>query len=97
MFLHIGENIVISLKNVIAILDIETTTTTTTTETTTSTETKEFLKIAEEKGFIYNISKEIPKSFIITEIDKKSKIYFSPILSTTLKKRAEFIHDIANI
>jgi hypothetical protein len=89
MFLHIGGDVVIPMKNVIAILDIET--------TTLSRDTKEFLKIAEEEGFIEAISNDIPKSFVITEVEKKSKIYLSPISSVTLQKRAGFIEDIANI
>jgi hypothetical protein len=80
MFLHIGGGTAIPLRNVIAIFDLET--------TTISKDTKDFLKIAEEEGFIETISDDIPKSFIITEIDKKSKIYLSGISSTTLQKRA---------
>ncbi|MEN8906059.1 MAG: extracellular matrix/biofilm biosynthesis regulator RemA family protein [Clostridiales bacterium] len=89
MFLHIGGDIVIPEKNIIAILDIE--------STTISKDTKEFLKIAEEEGFINAISSDLPKSFIITENDKKSKIYLSPISSVTLQKRSGFISTIANI
>lgn len=89
MFLHIGGDVVIPMKNVIAILDIDT--------TTTSKDTKEFLKIAEEEGFIETISNDLPKSFVITETDKKSKIYLSPISSLTLQKRSSFVDDIANI
>jgi extracellular matrix regulatory protein B len=90
MFLHIGGDVVIPMRNVIAILDIET--------TTLSKDTKEFLKIAEEEGFIEAISEnDIPKSFIITEIEKKSKIYLSPISSVTLQKRSGYIEGISNI
>ncbi len=89
MFLHIGGDIVIPVKDVIAIMDIDT--------TTISKDTKEFLKIAEEEGFIRSISDDLPKSFIITEIDKKSIIYLSPISSVTLKKRSQYISEIANI
>lgn len=89
MFLHLGGDVVIPLKNIIAIMDIET--------TTVSKDTKEFLKIAEEEGFIESISYDIPKSFIITETDKKSKIYLSPISSVTLQKRSGFLEDISNI
>lgn len=89
MFLHIGGDVVIPVKNIIAILDIE--------KTTVSKDTKEFLKIAEEEGFIENISEDLPKSFIITEIDKKSKIFLSPISSVTLQKRAGYVYDIANV
>ena len=89
MFLHIGGDVVIPMKNVIAILDIET--------TTLSKDTKDFLRIAEEEGFIRTISADLPKTFIITEVDKKSKIYLSSISSVTLQKRAGYIEDIANI
>lgn len=89
MFLHIGGDFVIPVRNVIAILDIET--------TTMSKDTREFLRIAEEEGFIKSISNDLPKSFIITETDKKSKIYLSPISSTTLQKRSGFINEISNI
>ena len=68
MFLHIGGDVVVPMKNVIAILDIET--------TTLSKDTKEFLKIAEEEGFIEAISDDIPKSFVITETEKKAKYTF---------------------
>ncbi|MGE4283115.1 MAG: extracellular matrix regulator RemB [Clostridia bacterium] len=89
MFLHLGGDVVVRLKNVIAIMDLET--------TTISKISKEFLTIAEEEGFIENISEDLPKSFIITEVDKKSKIYLSPISSVTLYKRASYIDDIANV
>lgn len=89
MFLHIGGDVVIPIRNVIAILDIE--------STTISKDTKEFLKIAEEEGFIESISHDLPKSFIITETDKKSKIYLSPISSVTLQKRSGYLNEIANL
>jgi extracellular matrix regulatory protein B len=87
MFLHIGGDVVVPIKNVIAIFDMET--------TTLSKDTKEFLRVAEEEGFISSISNDIPKSFIITEADKKSKIYLSPISSVTLQKRSAYL-DIVN-
>lgn len=89
MFLHIGGDVVIPVKNIIAILDIDT--------TTFSKDTKEFLKIAEEEGFVQSISYDLPKSFIITEVDKKSKIYLSPISSVTLHKRTAFLDGISNV
>lgn len=89
MFLHIGGDVVIPMKNIIAIMDID--------NTTISKDTKEFLKIAEEEGFVESISEDLPKTFIITETDKKSKIYLSPISSVTLQKRSRYIEDISNI
>jgi hypothetical protein len=89
MFLHIGGDTVIPIKNIIAIMDLD--------KTTISKDTRDFLKIAEEEGFIETISDDLPKSFIITEIDKKSKIYLSPISSVTLQKRSGFVQNISNI
>jgi hypothetical protein len=83
MFLHIGSDFVIPLKSVIAILDLE--------KTTISKDTRDFLKTAEEEGFIESITEDIPKSFIVTETDKKSKIYLSSISSITLQKRAKYL------
>ncbi|HHW49147.1 MAG TPA: DUF370 domain-containing protein [Clostridiaceae bacterium] len=87
MFLHIGGNVVIPAKNIIAIFDID--------NTTVSKDTRDFLKIAEEEGFVEAISPDLPKSFIITEVDKKSKIYLSPISSTTLLKRSLYVKNMS--
>lgn len=85
MFLHLGENVVIPLREVIAIFDIN---------STMNTDTRHFLKVAEEEGFITRIAKEEPKSFILTERNKKSIIYLSPISSITLAKRSGFVDEL---
>lgn len=84
MFLHLGENVVVPIKDIIGIFDIET--------TMYSADTSQFLRMAEEDGFVERITKEPPKSFVIAEVDKKSKIFLSPISSATLSKRSEVIY-----
>jgi len=86
MILHLGGDVIIPLSDVIAIVDFE--------SVETSKDTKEFLKIAAEEGFVRKITDDPPKSFILAEIDKKSVVYFSPISSVTLLKRSGFIEDI---
>lgn len=86
MFIHIGEDVVVPMKDVIAIIDIE--------SANLSSDTRQFLKIAEEEGFVKRVTNEEPKSFILTEVDKKSVIYFSPISSLTLCKRSGFIDNL---
>ncbi|MEQ8154877.1 MAG: extracellular matrix/biofilm biosynthesis regulator RemA family protein [Clostridiaceae bacterium] len=81
MFLHLGENVVVPVKDVIGIFDMQ--------NTMYSSDTIQFLRLAEEDGFVERISKEKPKSFVIAEVDKKSKIYLSPISSATLTKRTD--------
>ena len=79
MFLHLGENIVISIDNIIGIFDLD--------RAMYGSDTIQFLRLAEEDGFVERISNENPKSFILAEVDNVSKIYLSPISSTTLTKR----------
>lgn len=88
MFLHLGENIVIPQKEVIAILDME---------SVNSIDSDRFLRISDEDGFVRKINNEIPKSIVLTERDKKSIIYLSPISSVTLVKRSDFRKEINNL
>ncbi|MBZ4662511.1 MAG: hypothetical protein JG776_193 [Caloramator sp.] len=85
MFLHLGENVVIPLSEVIAIFDIN---------STFNSDTRNFLKIAEEEGFVKRITDDPPKSFVLTERNKKSIIYLSPISSLTLVKRTGFLNEL---
>lgn len=84
MFLHLGENIVVPFKDIIGIFDMET--------SIYGSDTIQFLRMAEEDGFVQRITKENPKSFIIAEVDKKSKIFLSPISSSTLSKRTQEVY-----
>ncbi|MGI6085398.1 MAG: extracellular matrix regulator RemB [Acetivibrionales bacterium] len=79
MILHIGEENVVFMNDIIAIFDIE--------KTTISNNTREYLKACEEKGMIKTVGKDIPKSFIVTMRNGKQKVYLSPISSSTLNKR----------
>lgn len=85
MFLHLGENVVVPVKDVIGIFDMET--------SLYNSDTVQFLRMAEEDGFVERITDEKPKSFIIAEVDKKSKIYLSPISSSTLSKRSKILYN----
>ena len=89
MFLHLGSDVVVNMADVIAILDLDV--------TSTSKITSEFLAIAEDEGFVVNVSEDLPKSFVITEIDKKSRVFVSPISTATLLKRAKSNGGISEI
>ncbi len=80
MYLHLGGDVVVNLKDVIAIMDLDV--------TTVSKITREFLTVAEEEGFVINVSDDLPKSYVLTERDNESRLYVSPISSQTLLKRA---------
>ncbi len=75
MFLHIGQEVSILIKDIVAIIDLKT--------KYNSQCTKEFLNVAAEEDFIVSLTTE-PNSFIVTT----ERIYLSPISAMTLKKRA---------
>jgi hypothetical protein len=81
VFLHLGENVVVPIKDIIGIFDLQ--------NAMYSSDTIQFLRLAEEDGFVERITEEQPKSFVIAEVNNKSKIYFSPISSITLTKRTQ--------
>lgn len=96
MFLHLGKDFVVPIKDIIAIIDAET--------ALKSKDTKDFFQIAKEEGFIYSIVNEGIKSYVITEKVQKDKvngsdirtsiIYTSNISSATLSKRAGFTKNV---
>ncbi len=77
MFLHLGSDVVVSLRDVVAILDVRT--------RETSRATDEYLQLADSERRAVDISGGSPKSFVVTS----TGLLYSPISSLTLLKRAE--------
>ena len=86
MYLHLGSDTVVNTKNIISVLDLE--------STSVSKYSKEFLKIAQEEGFVRNVSEELPKSIVICEEQGQSVVYITNIstkaLSGRIKTRENF-------
>lgn len=88
MFLHLGQDTIITTDEILGIFDLET--------TTVSKATRDYLATMEKQKRVVNVSFELPKSFILT-IDKKTKektMYISQISTTTLLKRIDNINYI---
>ncbi|OEF97310.1 extracellular matrix regulator RemB [Desulfuribacillus alkaliarsenatis] len=79
MFIHLGANVLIPIKDVIAIIDVK--------MKDTADSMKEFLDVADEEGFVVKIEDGEIKSYVITT----KNVYFSPISSVTLKKRSLYM------
>ncbi len=79
MYIHLGGNTVVNIKDVIAIIDMD--------KTTTSKNTRNFLAYAQKKGMIVNVSEELPKSAIICNKKGINKVYISQISPSTLYGR----------
>lgn len=78
MFLHLGSDTVIPLREVVTITDIR---------TVESDINDEFLKTMREEKLITDVSEGNAKSFVVTD----KMVYMSAISASTLKKRALFI------
>ena len=79
MYLHLGNNIVVNVHDIIGIFDIE--------KTTIGKYTRQFLSQTQKNNEIINVSQELPRSFIVCETKNKTYVYISPISSSTLLKR----------
>ncbi len=84
MYLHLGQDTVVSAETIIGIYDMDT--------STVSKWSREYLNRAEKEGRVINVSFfDLPKSFIVcreTENDNKiERVYISPLSSQTLLKR----------
>ncbi|WP_322972558.1 extracellular matrix regulator RemB [Pseudalkalibacillus salsuginis] len=76
LFIHLGENVVVQARDVVAIFDYEI--------AKGSEETKEFLDYHQRKDKLEIINSELIKSIVLTT----EEVYLSPLSSVTLKRRA---------
>ena len=81
MYIQIGGDISLLKKHIVAVFDMD--------NTTVSKWTRQFLQFGEEDGKVVNVGDELPRSFILADDGKETKIYISPISSATILKRAD--------
>ena len=77
MFIHLGENTVITDEKIIGIFDMDT--------STVNKATRDYLSKAEKTGRVEYVNYDLPKSFIVTD----DKVYISPVNTSTLNKRSK--------
>ena len=75
MYVYLGGDTVIRIKDIIGIFDMDT--------STVNKATRDYLSIAEKNKKIVYVNYELPKSFIVC----KDKIYVCPLNTATLLKR----------
>ena len=83
MYIHLGNEMVVSEKDIVGNFDLET--------TTISKHTRKFLEVSEKQKQVINVSYELPKSFIITNKNNENKVYISQISTSTLQKRSKIL------
>ena len=79
MFLHVGNNKNIRIRDVVGIFEMD--------NTTVSAVTRKFLSGKQKELLVESASFDIPKSFILYSEDGEYKICFSPLSSASLKGR----------
>ncbi len=80
MYLQLGQDKAVPLKEVVGIFDIE--------STTVYKTTRNFLARAEKDGEILNVSSDLPKTFVLCSKGGKNKVYISGISAQTMQKKA---------
>lgn len=81
MYLHLGNDYLVRISDIVGIFDIE--------NTTIGKSTKRLLDRAEkEKRCIYT-TMELPKSFVIVMKNGKELLYISQLAASTLRKRLD--------
>lgn len=81
MFLHLGNDIVVNMKDIIGIFDMD--------NTTITKSGRKFLTHAQNAGMVINTTQELPKSYILVQTEEDTRVYISSISSLTLLKRAK--------
>lgn len=90
MYLHLGQDTVVRMDELIGIFDMDT--------STISKHSRQFLADAQKGGRVFNVSQELPKSFIVcVDKERTETVYISQISSATLLKRTGYIEEISNI
>lgn len=79
MFLHVGNNKNIRIKNIVGIFDMD--------NATVSSITRKYLSAKQKEGVVESAIEEIPKSFVLYFEGGEYRICFSQLSSSALKGR----------
>lgn len=82
MYLHLGNDVNVCIKDIVGIFDIE--------NTTTGKNTSKLLERATREKRIVNVSLDLPKSFVVTNKGGEEKVYICQMSCATLRKRLSF-------
>lgn len=81
MYLHLGNDIVVNMKDVVGVFDMD--------NTTVAKSSRKFLALAQKRSMVIDTTDELPKSYIVTHYRHETKVYLSSISPATLLKRAK--------
>lgn len=80
LYLHLGNELSVKIKDIIGIFDMDT--------STMKNDTKDFLEKLQEQGKLVTVSDfSLPKSVVVVKNKKYERAYLSPMSTSTLQKR----------
>lgn len=85
IYLHIGNNYSVDIRDIIGIFDMD--------NTTVTSCTKKLLDRAEREKKLFLATYELPKTFIVTA----EKVYISQLAASTLRKRIKAVPNKAQL
>lgn len=89
MYLHLGQDTVVKMCEIVAVFDLET--------STISKKTRDYLANAQKQGRVVNVSMELPKTFVLCQDSRRNTVvYISQLSSSTLLKRTAHFSHLAN-
>lgn len=79
MYLHLGDETVISTRDLIGVFDLDV--------VTVGNIGRTYLQNAEKSGDLVSVGENIPKSFVVCGKHRGQTVYISPVSTSTLIKR----------
>ena len=80
-YLHLGGDTVVSDESVVAVFDLD--------NVSYSHRTREFLRLAQQRGHVVSVAEDLPRSVVLCEEDGQERVYLSLLSTSTLLRRAE--------
>lgn len=81
VYLYLGQNVVVSCEDIVGIFDLD--------NTTWSHRTRKLLDRAEQEGRVIFVGEDLPRSFILCEMEGGEEVVFlSQVNAATLARRA---------
>ncbi len=81
MYLFLGGDVSVWEDDVIGVFDMD--------NTTVAKSTREFLSRAQKENSVTNVTYDLPKSFCLSTIMGRERVYISQLATSTLKKRRD--------
>ncbi|MDD6484587.1 MAG: DUF370 domain-containing protein [Clostridiales bacterium] len=81
MYLHVGGDVLVNIRDIIGIFDME--------NTTVSRLGRHFLTEANKNGEVVYATEDLPKAYVVTSSQGKTRVYISPMSTQVLSRRAE--------